>query len=703
MVLIRRALEADFIFTPDEYTGELRVLKFTGAESISEPFRYRLKLASRDAMIDFDTIIGKPALLTIYGEIGERYVNGIVTKFIQDGVGNRYTYYHTELMPLVWLMTMRNDCRIFQNKSVQEIILDVFEAANIPSDNYRFALQGSHTPHEYCVQYRESDFNFISRLMEEEGISYFFEHTEDNHVMVIADNSSTYSPIDSATIIFREASGLVQEQEYIHNFRFAQQVRPGKVELREFNYERPTLDMTNTNGDGDLEIYDYPGDYLDPGVGSDLVQLRLESLQAKQKTGSGQSVCRRFIPGYRFTMDSHPRSSFNLEYLITRLASSGSQPLGEGSSDDETPNYSNEFECIPFSVPYRPLLKTPKGRIDGLQTAMVVGPSGDDIYFDQFGRVKVQFHWDRKGQKDENSSCWVRVSDGYAGQKHGIQFTPLIGDEVIVSFLEGDPDRPIITGRVYNGDNRPHLDPQNRIQNQILTPYQHRLLFDDKNAEIILKTGGNERITMQDGSKDSEMGNHIHIDTADSHKIHLNGGQHPQIGIQTQAKNQMIFDDEFKKISIWTTNGHRAEFDDDAAKITIQSAKGNRIIIDDNNNSITAIDSHDQHKIQIAADGQKITISTDTGSIDILAPSGTITMKAGSINMSAGSITETASGDITLKATNINASTDADFNVDASGQVNLKSGGPTNIESGPTMDIKAGGVLTIQGTLVKIN
>jgi type VI secretion system secreted protein VgrG len=354
-------------------------------------------------------------------------------------------------------------------------------------------------------------------------------------------------------------------------------------------------------------------------------------------------------------------------------------------------------------VTYRPLRKIPRKIVEGVQTAAVVGPSGDDIYFDQFGRVKIQFHWDREGQKNENSSCWIRVSDGYAGQNHGIQFTPLIGDEVIVDFLEGDPDRPIVTGRVYNGDNRPNLEPQNRIQNQILTPYQHKLLFDDRNAEILLKTGGNERITMQDGSKDSEIGNHIHIDTADSHKIHLNGGQHPQIGIQTQAKNQMVFDDEFKKISIWTTNGHSAEFDDDAAKITIQSAKGNRIIIDDNNNSITAIDSTDQHKIQIAADGQKITISTDTGSIDILAPSGTITMNAGSINMSAGSITETASGDINLKAANINAKTNADFNVDAGGQVNLKSGGPTNIKSGPTMDIKAGGVLTIQGSLVKIN
>lgn len=705
---MRRSSEADFVFKANEYSGELRVLKFSGEEGISELFKYSLELASRDANIDFDSIISKPACLNIIGESGTRYVNGIVSKFVQAGSGNEFTFYHAELVPLLWLMTLRHDCRIFQNKSIEEVITEVFQEDGIPSENYKFALQEAHVPHEYCVQYRESDFNFISRLMEEEGIFYFFEHKEDNHIMVISDNPSAHIKLDPFKITFREVSGLVQEQDFIYDFRFIQQIRPNAVTLRDFNYERPSLEGMEVNYPSQkerLEIYDYPGDYADPGIGNDLAKIRLESLRTDSMLGSGQSVCRKFVPGYRFTMDSHPRSSFNQEYVITRLSSFGSQPLGEDEviPDDERLIYSNRFDSIPFSVPYRPLRKTPKAIIDGVQTATVVGPSGDDIYFDQFGRVKIQFHWDRDGRKDENSSCWVRVSDGYAGQKHGIQFTPLIGDEVIVSFVEGDPDRPIITGRVYNGDNRPHLEPQNRIQNQILTPYHHRLLFDDKSKLINLRTGGGEQVTMFDGGKDYN-GNIIRITTVDGHQIQLiESPDDKGILIITVKGNTIRLDDQYNNISIFTPTDHHLILDDDNKRIEIKSTNGHRIVIDDETNSITAIDSSEQHIIQIASDGKKITIESQNGDIDILAPSGAINMNAGSINMSAGSITGTASGDIKLESANINAQAKADVNIEAGAQVKSNSGAPTQINSGSNIDITAGGIITILGSLVKIN
>jgi len=324
--------------------------------------------------------------------------------------------------------------------------------------------------------------------MEEEGMFYYFEHDEDMHVMVIADNSSVHTQIESSTVVFNEPSSMVAETEAVYEFRFLQQIRPSSTILTDFNYERPNLGMgtmsLSANEDmlpeeENLEVYDYPGDYQDPEFGVEIAGLRLEALKYNREMGIGKSVCRRFLPGYRFTLDGHSRSSFNQEYLITRLNNFGVQPLGEGN-EGEGLQYNNDFECIAYSVPFRPSRKTPKPIVDGVQTAYVVGPGSDDIHFDEMGRVKVQFHWDREGRRDENSSCWVRVSDGYAGQDHGIQFPPLVDDEVLVSFEEGDPDRPIITGRLYNGENMPPLDPNDSIQNAILTPYGHNSILTIK-------------------------------------------------------------------------------------------------------------------------------------------------------------------------------------------------------------------------------
>ncbi|MDQ1328961.1 MAG: type secretion system secreted protein VgrG, partial [Candidatus Poribacteria bacterium] len=385
MVLIRRASEADFVFVPSEYSDEIRVLRFDGVEGISKPFHYRLKLASLDSGIDFTTIIGNSAYLTINGETGERYVNGIITKFIQAEARSRYTIYYAELVPIVWLLSMRNNSRIFQEMSIQDIITGVFSGIDLQSDQYRFALQGNHPSREYCVQYRESDLNFISRLMEEEGVFYFFEHDDEKHVMVIADDPSVNVAIESPNIQFNPASGMVTKSEHISSFRFIQQIRQKMVTLRDFNYQDPfppvNLVGLDTGTDyiptwftgQELEFYDYPGGFMERDRGDDLAQIRLQELRQNVQVASGRSVCRRFIPGCKFTLERHSRSDFNQEYLITRLISSGSQPLGEDSTD-EIPHFDNEFECIPASFTYRPLRKTPKPVVEGVQTAFVVGP-----------------------------------------------------------------------------------------------------------------------------------------------------------------------------------------------------------------------------------------------------------------------------------------------------------------------------------------
>lgn len=625
MVLISRASVADFTFFPSEYSGEVRVLGFNGIEEISGLFNYRLRLASLDSEIDFGTIIGKTAYLRIAHESGERYVNGIVSRFTQTGLitgtTNRYNLYLAELVPIELLLSMQHDSRIFQGKNVQEIITDVLSNdINLQSDQYRFSLNDNHPTREFCVQYRESGLNFISRLMEDEGIFYFFEHDDEKHVMVIADNSSANVAIDSPNIPFNPSSGMVTDQEFIYSFRFTQQIRPNIAVLRDFDYNDP-FPRVNLVGldagtdyistwftDQELEFYDYPGGFMDRDRGDELAQIRLQSFRQNVQVGAGSSACRRLIPGYKFTLEGHSRSDFNQEYLITRVETSATQPLGEGSN--EGLKYNNNFECVPSSIVYRPIRKTPKPMVEGVQTAIVVGPSGSDIYTDDLGRVKVEFHWDRnESEAGENRSCWVRVSNGYAGEKHGMQFTPLIGDEVIVDFLEGDPDRPIITGRVYNAVNYPHLNSDDTIQNLILTPYHHRLIFDDKKRHITLNTGGGQNLTMTDGSREDL--NNISLQTSGRHTMTMSDGAQ-KIEIKTTGGHELGMNDSSTRVYLQTSGGHLFGMTDQEKFVLIDTSGGNRLLLNDAE-KIIQMNTPSTHRITLSDQNNYIHLKTAGG------------------------------------------------------------------------------------------
>ena len=464
MAIIRSKSEADYIFKAGSYSGnKLRVVSFFGSEGISEMFRYNIDLASLDGEVDFDEVIGQPALLTIHGLKGKRYVHGIVSLFEQTGKEGKWTRYRAEVVPAIWILSRHYTCRIFQTQTIPDIIKKVLTDAGISSDQFRFSLKKTYKPRDYCVQYRESDLSFISRLMEQYGIFYLFEHAEDKDIMVIGNDPVVHVPIqDPATVIYHAPGTTgVSDQEHIFEYRFNREIRSGAVMLKDFDFKKPRLNLgaeEKINGDGKLEVYDYPGEYEAPDLGKDLAKVRLEEIQSTQKVGSGQSDCRRFIPGYRFTLDKFSRTELNREYLLIQLTHSGNQPQslgaeGGGSSSDVM--YENRFTCIPSDVSFRPLRLTPRPMIAGPQTAVVVGPKGEEIYTDEYGRVKVQFHWDRDGKQDEKSSCWIRAAQIWAGTGWGAMFIPRIGQEVIVEFLEGDPDQPIITGRVYNGDNMP--------------------------------------------------------------------------------------------------------------------------------------------------------------------------------------------------------------------------------------------------------
>lgn len=443
-----------------------------GVEGISTLFSFELELLSEDHNISFADIVGENVTVSIFLADGsQRSINGIISRFShgrgggESGTDTRFSSYNATMVPWFWLLTRTADSRIFQNKNVPDIIEQVFSDQGF--SDYSLRLHGSYEPREYAVQYRETDFNFIARLMEEEGIHYFFEHERGKHVLVLAD-----SPVENKPCPLQEearyeitGSGLEQEDVLTH-LEVMKEIRAGKYCLRDFNFKTPGTDLevsVNSRlqlGPGEREIYDFPGEYSMRNTGDRLANIRMEEEEAQITTIRGGSRCRSFTSGYRFRLQDYFRDEMNRkEFLLTRIVhevkQQGSYQGSTAGTQTGMQAYANTFDCIPHDVPFRPLRLTVKPVVEGVQTAIVVGPSGEEIYTDEFGRVKVQFHWDREGERDENSSCWIRVSQLWAGAGWGAMWIPRIGHEVIVDFVEGDPDRPIITGRVYHGSNMP--------------------------------------------------------------------------------------------------------------------------------------------------------------------------------------------------------------------------------------------------------
>lgn len=442
----------------------LLLMELSGEEAISSIFSFELSMISENHSISFDAIIGRNVTVTIkLADGSSRHFNGIISTFTQgrgagEGGGDtRFTYYRATMVPWFWMLTRTADSRSFQNLSVTEIVEKVFKEQGF--SDYRIDLQGTYDKREFCVQYRESDYNFVSRLLEEEGIFYYFEHQESKHMMVLADSSSSHKHCPGQKTASCELSAAgVSEQDAITSLEMTRQVRAAKWVLNDFNFKLPNNNLkmevqsTATPTLGNREIYDYPGNFDNKSAGDRLVKIRIEEEEAQLTRIFGLGRCRSFTSGYRFTLKDHYRVDLNdKDYVLVAVTHQAT----EGYGIDSGSAYSNRFECLPFSVKYRPHRLTPKPVVQGTQTAIVVGPAGEEIYTDEHGRVKVQFHWDREGKRDDKSSCWIRVSQAWAGNGWGGLHIPRVGHEVIVSFIEGDPDRPIVTGHVYHGLNRP--------------------------------------------------------------------------------------------------------------------------------------------------------------------------------------------------------------------------------------------------------
>jgi len=437
---------------------------FSGQEGISRLSNFDLDLLSHDPDIKFEDIIGKRVTLRVtLGSDKKRYFNGFISRFMQTGSDRGLANYRATMVPWLWFLTRTSDCRIFQKKTIPDIIEQIFK--DLGFTDYKLQLQGSFEPRDYCVQYRETDFNFVSRLMEQYGLLYFFEHEKGKHTLVIANDPSAHQPCPEQKEAKWEAQGSgALAEDVITSWQWEQILRPGKYAVTDYNFETPSTSLDaemkttiEVGGNGKFEIYDYPGEYTKKNEGDTIAKLRMEEEETQYCVVSGTSSCRAFTSGYRFDLKEYVRKDMNQSYLLTSLhhaATVGGTYTTTAVGKDESA-YTNSFTCIPHKVPFRPPQSTPKPIIQGVQTAVVVGKAGEEIWTDNYGRVKVQFHWDREGKYDENSSCWTRVSQNWAGKQWGAMFLPRIGQEVIVEFVEGDPDRPIITGRVYNAEQMP--------------------------------------------------------------------------------------------------------------------------------------------------------------------------------------------------------------------------------------------------------
>ncbi len=452
---------------------------FSGHEGMSQLFHFSADFLSENHSISFKDIVGKQVTLQVqhHGD-DQRHWNGFVSRFACVGGDNRFSYYRAEIVPWVWFLTRTADCQIFQQKTIPEIIKKVFQDHGF--QDFQDRTQGSYPQREYVVQYRETAFNFVSRLMEEYGIFYFFEHDQNTHKLIFADKPQVHKncPVQYKVRFNYTPGATVLHEDVVDNWGAEQELRPGKYALTDYNFQTPNTSLmanvqtvAEIGGNTKYEIYDYPGIHTKKSEGDTTTKVRMEEEEALHHLVTGSGNCRSFASGYKFHLDEHSRPDMNGDFLLTEVthsASVGDSYSGSGAGSQET--YTNHFTCIPFAVPYRPQRVTPKPIVQGPQTAVVVGPAGEEIYPDKYGRVKVQFFWDRLGKKDENSSCWVRVSQPWAGKNWGSINIPRIGQEVIVEFLEGDPDRPIITGRVYNDEQMPpYALPDNMTRTTFLS------------------------------------------------------------------------------------------------------------------------------------------------------------------------------------------------------------------------------------------
>jgi type VI secretion system secreted protein VgrG len=652
-------------------------------EELGRPFTIDVELLSDDEDISLDDLLGQNVTIRLETEGDSRFFNGIVTEFFQKENIDRTACYGAIIKPWFWLLTLSENCRVFQEKTYPEIIKEVFNELGF--SDHEDQLSGTYTAQEYVVQYNESDFNFVSRIMEQEGIYYYFNHTNGKHTLVMVDDNSVLPDCGDVPFHDVEEDGYKVDLEGIMKWENYRKLRTGGVSLSDFDFTTPSKALEAVTAEpktaslAALKKFNYPGKYLERAKGTDYTKMLMEKENVNYDEKSCEGNFRTLFAGSNFSLIDHHRDDQNDDYLIAKFTCIlKSDEYISSSNGEDSELFTCKFTAIPATVVYRPQISATKPKMTGPQTALVVGKKGEEIWTDKYGRVKVLFHWDRYGEADEKSSCWIRVSQTWAGKGWGAMQIPRIGQEVLVDFLYGDPDQPIIIGSVYNGSTMPpYTLPANATISGIKTRTSkggsgfNELRMEDKKGEEQIFIHGEKNLDINIKNDCFEtIGN-------DRHLIVKND----QVELVENNRSEEVKADHIEKIG---KDRHLDVLGKEAKKI------GDSLSLTVTGDVAEVFKAN--HSMQVTDD------SYIKGSNICIEATDNITFKVGGTSISIDA------GGVIIK-------TGSDIKLDAGAKIDLKSGADTkidaganaNIKSGANADIKAGGIASVKGSMVNIN
>ncbi len=593
---------------------KLFVHNMEGIEELGRPFEYDLALASSDIKADLTAWLGAKCKLSITSPGGsKRYFNAIIARAVYDGLVGGANHYRLELRPWIWLLSRVQDCKIFQNKAVFDIITGLFRDAGFTDFQDKRQNQAGSQTLEYCVQYNETSLAFVTRLMEKYGIYYYFTHDETGtHTLVFADDPNSHTALtDSIPWVFQQTQHTTVE-DHIWQWTADQGLVPGKTTFNDYNFTTPSADLKatslkqSTHPYSGFEVYEFPGPYLNVSDGTKIADVRMQRMFAETLTLQGVTNSRKMYTGCRFTLKGFQDSGQNREYLVVStkylLGEAAGAPTTEGNIADA---FQCTFHCIPVDVQFRLHEITPAPLMHGPQTAKVVGKSGDEITTDQYGRIKVKFPWDRSSAQDDTASCWIRVAQIWAGQNWGGMFIPRVGQEVVVDFLNGNPDRPIIIGSVYNATQT--------------VPYT----LDDNKTRSTIKSNSS-----------------------------TGGGGFNELRFEDKKGSEEVFFQAQKDYTKKVLNNETVTIHNDT---TTTVEQGNRsMTVSQGNNSVTV--SQGNNSVTVSQGNESLTVSQGNHSITVSAGSSTVTAgQSITLQVGSNSITISTSG-ITVSGSTISLS-----------------------------------------------
>ena len=662
----------------------LQFRKMTGREELGRLFEFEVQMVSKDPAVDIGSLVGQDMSIQLeLPQGGTRHFHGVVSELRQIGDEGNYAVYSTTLRPWLWRLMLRAGCRIFQNMTVPEIVKSLFREHGFTDFSESFS--GTYESREYTVQYRETDFEFVSRWMEREGIYYFFRHENNRHELVLTDGYSGHETVggyDDIPYYPQQETGR-RERDHIDTWSITQQLTPSACVLDDYDFTAPKAELlaklvsSHELADAQREMYDYPGAYTDTSKGETYARVRLEEYNAQQELIWGEGDVRGISVGAIFSLSLHPRDDQNREYLVVSAEYDAQVLEYESGSGGAEYVFRCAFSAIPSRVPFRSRSITRRPVIHGPQTAVVVGKSGEEIWTDEYGRVKLQFHWDRESKSDENSTCWVRVAQIWSGGAWGGIHIPRIGQEVIVEFLEGDPDRPIVTGRVYNADNMPPYDlPANQTQSGIKsrsTPNGtaetfNELRFEDKkDAEQVYLQAEKDLDTYVKNDETHTVDHDRKKDIKNDETTTVGGFR-----TETVEKDESI-----------TINGQRTEKVAKDETITIDGARTEKVAKDE---TIT-IDGARTEKV-----AKDETITIDGARTEKVAKDESITIDGSREKKVVKDEKNTITGGRVTKVTKDDASTvGGDYKITVSGAATVTIDGDQKVKVGGKEDIDVGG------------